>query len=147
MKGRHRNSLNGLVIVHNTMITFRLFSLQAKEVAMVAAIIKLFKATPTNDLGGYDYEFVDAPPDTLVCKICHCPSKEPHLSVCCGHTFCKSCLVSAKNSTVAKVCPMCRSENFETFPNKQNERLIKSLAVFCTNKGKGCDWQGEVGMI
>ena len=105
------------------------------------------EATPSKDLGGYDYQFVDAPPDTLVCKICHCPSKVPHLSVCCGHTFCKSCLVSAKNSAVAKVCPICRGAKFETFPNKQNERLIKSLAVFCTNKGKGCDWQGEVNDI
>ena len=107
----------------------------------------LSEATPIDDLGGYDYQFVDAPPDTLVCKICHCPSKVPHLSVCCGHTFCKSCLVSAKNSTVANVCPMCRNKTFETFPNKQNERLIKSLAVFCTNKGKGCEWQGEVNDI
>ena len=104
-------------------------------------------ATP-NDLGGYDYQFVDPPPDTLVCKICHCPSKEPHLSVCCGHTFCKSCLASAKDvSSIADVCPMCRSSKFETFPNKQNERLIKSLAVFCTNKDKGCEWQGEVNDI
>ena len=102
---------------------------------------------PIVDLGGYDYQFVDAPPDTLVCKICHCPSKVPHLSVCCGHTFCKSCLVGAKNSTVANVCPICRSAKFETFPNKQNERLIKSLAVFCTNKDKGCKWQGEVNDI
>ena len=108
----------------------------------------LLEATPSEDLGGYDYQFVDATPDTLVCKICHCPSKVPHLSVCCGHTFCKSCLMSAKNSTaVADVCPICRSAKFETFPNKQNERLIKSLAVFCTNKGKGCEWQGEVNDI
>ena len=106
------------------------------------------EATSCEDLGGYDYEFVDAPPDTLVCKICHCPSKVPHLSVCCGHTFCKSCLVSAKNSTTLDdVCPICRSAKFQTFPNKQNERLIKSLAVFCTNKGKGCKWQGEVNDI
>lgn len=106
---------------------------------------RMIKATPKYELGGYDYHFVDPPPDTLVCKICHCPSKEPHLSVCCGHTFCKSCLTSAKN--VADVCPMCRSTNLQTFPNKQNERLIKSLHVFCTNKDKGCEWQGEVNDI
>ena len=104
------------------------------------------KATPRNyELGGYDYHFVDPPPDTLVCKICHCPSKEPHLSVCCGHTFCKSCLTSAKN--IADVCPMCRCTYLQTFPDKQNERLIKSLHIFCTNKDKGCEWQGEVNDI
>ena len=115
-----------------------------------------YKATPKNK-GGYDYQFVDPPPDTLVCKICLCPSKNPHLSVCCGHTLCKSCLVSAQNSTVGRglavghvyprVCPMCRSSKFQTFPNKQNERLIKSLAVFCTNKNKGCEWQGELNNV
>ena len=51
---------------------------------------------PTNGKGGYDYSLVDTPPDELVCKICHHPSREPHLSVCCGQTFCKMCLEDAK---------------------------------------------------
>ena len=42
---------------------------------------------------------------------------------------------------------MCRSEGFTTVANKQNERVIKSLRVFCTNKDKGCDWQGEINDI
>ena len=25
--------------------------------------------------GGYDYEFVQTPSDTLICQICHYPSK------------------------------------------------------------------------
>ena len=98
--------------------------------------------------GGYDYSFVDTPLDELVCKICHCPSREPYLSVCCGHTFCKTCLEDAKQVTVVvKTCPMCRKEDFTTFPNKQNERAVNNLHVFCTNKGKGCDWQGELNCI
>ena len=98
--------------------------------------------------GGYDYEFVDTLPDTLVCKICHYPSREPHLSVCCGHTFCKSCLKNAKKSTVlSDVCPMCRSNQFTTVPNKQNERAVLSLKVLCTNTKRGCDWIGEVNDI
>ena len=42
---------------------------------------------------------------------------------------------------------MCRSEEFSTVANKQNERAIKSLHVFCTNKDKGCNWQGEINNI
>ena len=102
------------------------------------------------DRGGYDYQFVDTPSDVLLCKICHFPSKEPHLSVCCGHTFCKSCLDGIKQSKpfqLVVACPMCRCEGFNTVPNKQNERVIKNLHVFCTNKDKGCDWQGEVNHI
>ena len=102
----------------------------------------------SNSRGGYDYSFVDIPPDELVCKICHCPSIEPYLSVCCGHTFCKSCLEDAKQVTiVVSACPMCRKDDFTTFPNKQNERAVNSLHVFCTNKHKGCDWQGELNNI
>ena len=98
--------------------------------------------------GGYDYEFVDTLPDTLVCKICHYPSREPHLTVCCGHTFCKLCLKNAKKSTVlSDTCPMCRTEQFTTVPNKQNERAILSLKVCCTNTKRGCDWIGEVNDI
>ena len=42
---------------------------------------------------------------------------------------------------------MCRKKDFATVPNKQNERAVKYLHVFCTNKGRGCDWQGEVKNI
>ena len=98
--------------------------------------------------GGYDYEFVDTLPDTLVCKICHYPSREPHLTVCCGHTFCKSCIKNVKKSTVlSDACPMCRSNQFTTVPNKQNERAVLSLHVLCTNTKRGCDWIGEVNNI
>ena len=102
----------------------------------------------TMQSGGYDYEFVQTPSDTLICQICHCPSKEPHLSVCCGHTFCKSCLEAAKGvKSVTNACPMCRNEHFVTVPNKQTDRIIRSLHVYCSNKKKGCEWQGEVNAI
>ena len=44
-------------------------------------------------------------------------------------------------------CPMCRSNDCKTFLNKQNDRAIKNLHIFCTNKDKGCDWQGEINEI
>ena len=109
------------------------------------------RATPINNRGGYDYSFVHTPPDELVCKICHHPSREPYLSVCCGHTFCKTCLEGAKQvsdaSSVVNSCPVCRTEKYTTFPNRQNERAIKNLHVFCINKSKGCDWQDEMNKL
>ena len=105
-------------------------------------------ATLAMQSGGYDYEFVHTPSDTLICQICHCLSKEPHLSACCGHTFCKSCLEAAKKVTsVTNACPMCRSEEFVTMPNKQADRIIRGLLVYCSNKDEGCEWQGEVNAI
>ncbi|XP_065902971.1 uncharacterized protein [Dysidea avara] len=107
-------------------------------------------ATPTfsNGEGGYEYQFVDFPPDRFVCKICQYPSRDPYLSKCCGHIFCKSCLEGAKKATaIVDACPMCRDEEFFTMPNKQIDREVRSLHVFCTNKEKGCEWQGEVNDV
>ncbi|XP_065887532.1 TNF receptor-associated factor 2-like [Dysidea avara] len=108
-------------------------------------------AVKPQSLGGYDYHFLEPPLDMLVCKICQYPSREAYLSGCCGHTFCKSCLELAKKATntdrVTDVCPTCYSEEFVTFPNKQVDRTVKKLHVSCTNKEKGCEWQGEVNDI
>ncbi|XP_065916949.1 TNF receptor-associated factor 3-like [Dysidea avara] len=105
-------------------------------------------ATPNNGGGGYEYHFVATPPDWLMCNICHYPSRDPYLSGCCGHTFCKSCLEGAKKATtISDACPICRDEEFVTIPHKQADRIVRSLHVFCSNKEKGCEWQGEVNNI
>lgn len=95
--------------------------------------------------GGYDYQFVHGEPqEFLICKICLAASRDPYLSVCCGHIFCKSCIDKTKQKKGVKVCPVCRSLEFAAVFNKQVDRLVKSLYVFCTNKKKGCRWQGEL---
>ena len=101
----------------------------------------------SDKVGGYGYNFVKEPPDTTMCVICQLPSRDPYLSVCCGHVFCKSCLDNAKKAAAVTNCPMCRSEDFVVFPNKQADRVVKNLHVYCTNKGKGCKWQGEMNYI
>ena len=93
-------------------------------------------------LGGYDHKFVGSPHDRFVCKICDLPCRDPHLTVCCGHNLCKSCLDNVKKAT--EVCPVCRDGQFFTVPNKQADREIRSLYVMCTNNERGCEWQGEV---
>ena len=99
-------------------------------------------APPSGSRGGYEYNFVKPPLDTLLCTICFLPSKEPYLTACCGHTFCKSCLEGSKK--YSNICPMCRSEEFDAIFNKQADRMIRSLYIFCANKEQGCEWQGEV---
>ena len=101
-----------------------------------------------SSIGGYDCSFINTPHDRFVCKICHLPSRDPYLSVCCGHVFCKSCLDNAKRIvSITYACPICREEKFVTFPNKQAAREIKSLHIYCTNKDKGCEWHGELNDI
>ena len=96
--------------------------------------------------GGYDYnfseQFVNTPLDRYFCVICQHPSRGPRMSVCCGHVFCKSCIENVKSP-----CPMCRDENFVTFPNKQLDREIKNLDIFCTNISRGCMWQGKLSNV
>ena len=102
------------------------------------------------DVIGYEYYFVETPPDRLVCKMCHLPSRNPYLSVCCGHLFCKSCLDRNKTITVGTTgtCSvMACKEKFITFPQTEADREIKKLHVYCTNKEKGCEWQGELSDI
>ena len=109
-------------------------------------------ATPTQGYGGYDeYDFVQPPPDRLLCQICKSPSRDPYMTLCCGHPFCESCLNGHKQAklSVSLACPMCRKEEleFKTVPYKALEREIKSLHIYCTNKEKGCEWQGEMNDI
>ncbi|XP_065901619.1 TNF receptor-associated factor 4-like [Dysidea avara] len=100
---------------------------------------------------GFDYQYVDSPPERLVCVLCGFPCRDPFLSVCCGHNFCRSCVDGCKEVAAAisvmSTCPVCRDEDFVTFPNKQADREIKSLHMMCTNKGRGCEWQGELNDI
>ena len=45
----------------------------------MSSVSKL-SSTPSDDVaGGYDYKFVDNPPDRVICVICHLPSRNPRL--------------------------------------------------------------------
>ena len=99
----------------------------------------------SEDVGGYNYRFVDQLPEHYMCMICHQPSRDPYMTgECCqGQTMCKSCLDQAIR--VSNSCPCCRSEeNFSTYPNWRFKREINNLHVYCTNKDKGCEWTGEL---
>ena len=44
-------------------------------------------------------------------------------------------------------CSLCRDKEFKTFQNKAIDREIRGLFIYCTNKEKGCEWQGELNNI
>ena len=112
------------------------------------------ESSSTAQCGGYEFKFARGMEgdfeDIFMCKICHLPSRDPQLSVCCGHTFCKSCLDRMKQTTTSnsEACPVCRDDkSFGVVPNKQVDRKIRSLHIFCSNKEKGCEWQGELNAL
>ena len=88
---------------------------------------------------GYEFESVEIPPDRLLCKICRLPGRNPYLSVCCGHLFCKPCLDRNKattNGTTGPCSIVACKEKFITFPQTEADRQIKRLQVYCINKRK-----------
>ena len=108
-------------------------------------------ATPT-EYGGYEYTFVEPPPNRCICNICHYPSRDPYMTgrCCRGQTICKSCLDNWLVTSGANRCPVCSKElahGSNTHPNYPIEREINSLHIYCTNKEKGCKWQGELNDI
>ena len=102
-------------------------------------------ATPTK-YGGYEYSFVNDPPDRCICNICHHPSRNAYMTgECCeGQTICKSCLDQWQITAGNRKCPVCRKEEGSFGKNYPIQREIKSLHIYCTNKEKGCEWQGEL---
>ena len=50
-------------------------------------------------------------------------------------------------TVVSKLCPLCCSEEFTHFPNKQMDRIVRGLHMHCINHEKGCRWQGEINNI
>lgn len=94
--------------------------------------------------GGHDCDFVVSPPENLLCPICHLVLNDPHLTDCCGHHFCHSCI--SKSLQICQVCPLCQRE-FKIFPAKNVTREVNALQVRCPHKSWGCEWQGEFGRL
>ena len=106
--------------------------------------------TSINRSQGYEYNFVDEPHDRYICLICHLPSRDPQMTgECCrGQIMCKPCIDYARKiRPSANICPICRKEGLVTYPNFQLDREIRCLHVYCINKERGCEWQGEVNNI
>ena len=91
--------------------------------------------------GGYEYEFVEAVPDSLSCPVCLLPFRDPHLLDCCGAKYCAVCIGRVK--TAGQPCPLCKQQ-FTTMLDKSYQRKVLSLMVRCSRKKDGCDWEGEL---
>ena len=95
--------------------------------------------------GGYDYEFIDPPPNSLECSICLLTLRDPHVISCCGNHFCHTCIGRIQGD--GKPCPLCNEPNFTTFLHKGVKREVNALMICCRWRQLGCDWEGELGQL
>ena len=90
---------------------------------------------------GYDCDFTITPSDNLICRICLHVLRDPHLTSCCGHHFCYSCI--NKSYQRSTLCPLCQN-TFTVFQAQNIIREVNALQVRCTNKTTGCEWAGPL---
>ena len=97
--------------------------------------------------GGFDCAFVEEPPKQFQtdCSICLCVLKDPYLVNCCGISFCQSCIKPVQDD--GKPCPVCNVEFITCIPDKRLQRTLNEMKVYCSNKGLGCKWIGELGSL
>ena len=96
---------------------------------------------------GFDCEFVSKPPEVLQthCPVCLLILCEPYQVTCCGKSFCKGC--TGKIEASSQPCPTCKQDKFESYHNKGLQQPLYGFAVFCSNKERGCVWEGELGQL
>ncbi len=97
-----------------------------------------------SEIGGYDNNFVDTPPDELTCLICQLVGRDPRQIKCCAKLYCRICLGQQKHTS--NKCPTCR-DPINSFSDKLSHRHIMALKVSCDNSDNGCTWVGELGSL
>ena len=88
------------------------------------------------------YNFVDDLSEEYQCHICLSLLGDPHLTTCCGHHFCKDCIFKVAQANQG--CPLCKTEGFVAVIDKNIQRRIRALRVYCQFRAKGCEWEGEL---
>ena len=79
----------------------------------------------------------------LDCSICFGSLYvDPYQNIICGHHFCGSCAYKLREE--GQPCPVCR-QPLNIIQDVGLQRTLKSLQVYCNNKDKGCQWEGELG--
>ena len=54
---------------------------------------------------------------------------------------------SFDSTNASNTCPVCRKDQFVSFPHYQADREIKEFLIYCPNKSNGCEWIGELNDI
>ena len=92
---------------------------------------------------GYQCDFVDSVPEDYYCKKCSLVARRLTVTSCCGEHYCHACIANTQQEDKPP-CPECGEESFNFFELVKYQKRIASLKVYCTLKGRGCDWSGTL---
>ena len=97
--------------------------------------------------GGYKHQFINNPPDRLLCLFCKLPVRDAyqHNSHGCGQLFCSTCFMSQVKGGV-KACPACQNlfSSTNTVQDIRADNEIKHLQAKCSSWSNGCRWMGDL---
>lgn len=101
-------------------------------------------STSPKSVGGYDYQYLEQPPQEYVCLVCKLVARKANQTNCCGRIFCKGCLEKLKKHQVKFTCPGCQETLLSDMyhPDTRSQQEIGNLKVCCRNKASGCEWTG-----
>ena len=102
---------------------------QSSELSHTPHVKKMASNLTNIDVGGYDLNWLEDPPDDLKCLICLCVARDPHqhpgdATNECGAVFCHSCIIEHKKNET--ICPNCR-KNLTHFKDAKSKLHNNSL--------------------
>lgn len=89
---------------------------------------------------GFKYNFTTPPPEYLYCQDCEHVARDATITICCGRTFCQSCIDRIKKK--GDPCPSCAATIEQPIPQLWYRETTTKLRVECLKKDRGCDWEG-----
>ena len=99
----------------------------------------------SDHLLGYQCEFIDSVHDKFYCKKCTLVARGLTYTSCCVESYCHACIADTQQQD--KPCPECGHQNFSTIKPIKYQRQMDCLRVYCSMKGRGCDWSGMLGQL
>ena len=91
-----------------------------------------------------EYDFVETPSDDYFCPILPTLLVRPHLTACCGKHLSEEAATRIKREKKFNICPLCNKVKLKTMLNRNFQRQVFEVTVFCRNRKRGCGWVGEL---
>ena len=90
----------------------------------------------------YKCEFTESVPEHFLCSKCKGVARRLTFTSCCGESYCHGCITEIQQK--GEPCPACGGKAFTTLEQVKFQNRIRSLQVYCSMKGRGCDWTGTL---